>query len=250
LSGLRLLVLGVGDAFSALSYSSCLALEAEGSWLLIDCPHPIRKILRDAGPAAGAPLDVGRIHAVALTHLHADHSSGLEGLAFFSRFLLGRRMPLLAHPDVLARLWDGHLAGSMARSVPAPGAPPVSHTLEEFFEVTPLREERPVQTGPFRVHCRPTVHSIPTTALLVQAAGRCLGYSADTAFDPTLIDWLAAADLIVHETHPAPMHTPYADLARLPTGLRARMRLIHYPDDFDLSASVIEPLRQGQSVGV
>jgi ribonuclease BN (tRNA processing enzyme) len=26
-----------------------------------------------------------------------------------------------------------------------------------------------------------------------------LGYSADTAYDPTLIDWLADADLIIHE---------------------------------------------------
>jgi len=112
-SGLRLLALGVGDAFSALYYSTCLALEAEGSWLLIDCPHPIRKILRESGLAAGVTLDVGQISAVVLTHLHADHSSGLEGLAFFAHYVLGRKVPLLAHPEVLARLWGGHLADSM-----------------------------------------------------------------------------------------------------------------------------------------
>ena len=32
--------------------------------------------------------------------------------------------------------------------------------------------------------------------------------------------------------------------------LRARMRLIHYPDDFDPAASVIEPLRQGRCYDV
>jgi ribonuclease BN (tRNA processing enzyme) len=249
-SGLRLLVLGVGDAFSALSYSSCLALEAEGSWLLIDCPHPIRKILREAGLAAGVALDVGQFGAVVLTHLHADHSSGLEGLAFFSHYLLRRRIPLLTHPDVLAHLWDGHLSGGMACSVSSPGDAPQCRGLDDFFEVLPLSEQGVVQTGPFRVRCRLTPHSVPTTALRIEAAGRCLGYSADTMFDPALIEWLSAADLIVHETHPAPTHTPYAELARLPADLRAKMRLIHYPDDFDTAGSVIEPLRQGQLLAV
>jgi ribonuclease BN (tRNA processing enzyme) len=250
LSGLRLLVLGVGDAFSALYYSTCLALEAEGSWLLVDCPHPIRKILRESSSAAGVPLDVGQLGALALTHLHADHSSGLEGLAFFARFIAGRRLPLLIHPEVQARLWEGHLAGSMECSIGHPGAAPVCRGLDEFFEVMPLGEDQPVQVGPFSVRCRRTLHSIPTTALQVRATGRCLGYSADTAYDPTLIEWLAPADLIVHETNPGLMHTPYEDLARLPAPLRAKMRLIHYPDDFDLAASAIEPLRQGQYLPV
>jgi hypothetical protein len=87
---------------------------------------------------------------------------------------------------------------------------------------------------------------VPTTALLVRAGGRCLGYSADTAYDPGLIEWLAAADLVIHETGEGGLHTPYADLAALPAGLRAKMRLIHYPDDFNLTASTIEPLSQGR----
>jgi ribonuclease BN (tRNA processing enzyme) len=248
LSGLRLLTLGVGDAFSALYYSTCLALEADGHWLLVDCPHPIRKILRESGLAAGISLDVEQIGALALTHLHADHSSGVEGLAFFARFLLGRRLPLLAHPEVLAHLWDNHLSGGMAAATLEPGTAPVYRRLEDFFEVRPLGEEQPVEVGPFSVLCRPTPHSIPTTALRIRAGGRCLGYSADTTFDPALIDWLAAADLIVHETNPGLMHTPYEDLARLPAAVRARMRLIHYPDTFDLAASAIEPLRQGQAL--
>jgi ribonuclease BN (tRNA processing enzyme) len=249
-SGLRLVALGVGDAFSALSYSTCLALEAAGSWLLVDCPHPIRKILREAGLAAGVTLDVPLFEAVVLTHLHADHSSGLEGLAFFARFAQKRRVPLLAHPEVLERLWDGHLAGSMEWSRGLPGSEPVRRRLEDFFEVRPLSEERPVAAGPFSVLCRRTIHSIPTTALRISAAGRCLGCSADTAFDPTLIDWLAAADLIVHETNHGGLHTPYEDLAALPAALRAKMRLIHYPDMFDRAASVIETLQQGQSCAV
>ena len=56
--GLRLLPLGIGNAFSAVSYSTCLALEVDGCWLLIDCPHPIRKMMREASTSAAVDLDV------------------------------------------------------------------------------------------------------------------------------------------------------------------------------------------------
>jgi ribonuclease BN (tRNA processing enzyme) len=216
-------------------------MEAEGMWLLIDGPHPIRKILREA---SGATLDVGNLAAVALTHLHADHASGLEGLGFYSRFVLGRRMPLLAHASVSDHLWTGHLAGSMQWSLNGPEQKPEERNLADFFELAPLSERQPTSFGPFRIYCRPTIHSIPTTALRVEAGGRTLAYSADTIFDPQLIDWLASADLIVHESSGGFMHTAYDRLATLPAELRAKMRVIHYPDDLDSSAIAIEPLRQ------
>jgi ribonuclease BN (tRNA processing enzyme) len=250
MSGPQLLAVGVGDAFSALYYSSCLALEAEGAWLLIDCPHPIRKMLREAGAAAGVALDVDQLTGVVLTHLHADHCSGLEGLGFFARYVLGRPVSLLAHPEVAARLWTNHLAAGMEWSVPGPGEPACQRRLEDFFNLILLAETGPMSMGPFSVQCRRTVHSIPTTALLIRAGGRCLGYSADTAFDPTLLAWLGEADLIVHEANLGPLHTPYEKLAALPANLRAKMRLIHYPDNLDLDASVIEPLRQGHLYAV
>ena len=129
-AGFRLLPLGVGDAFSALHYSSCLALESAGQWLLVDCPHPIRKMMREA---AGPDLDVGNFCAVALTHLHADHSSGLEGLGFYSRFELGRAMPLAVHASVAERLWTGHLAGSMQFSTSGRGKPVEEAIAGRFF---------------------------------------------------------------------------------------------------------------------
>jgi ribonuclease BN (tRNA processing enzyme) len=242
--GLSFIPLGTGDAFSARWYSSCLALEADGRWLLVDCPHPIRKMMKEASATAGVSLDVPDLLAVVVTHLHADHSSGLEGLGYFSHFALRRPMPLLAHELVVERLWDAHLAAGMERLLPAVGAPSREMHLEDYFAWTPLDHARPVTIGPFQVECRPTIHHIPTTALRIRAGGRTLGYSADTAFDPTLIAWLAEADLVLHETNFG-VHTPYERLAELPADLRARMRLIHYPDSFDLAASVIRPLEQG-----
>ena len=90
MSGARLLVLGVGDAFSARYYSSSFLVGAEGEWLLVDCPHPIRKILREGSAAAGLAVDLDDLTAIALTHLHADHCSGLETAGFYGRFVSGR----------------------------------------------------------------------------------------------------------------------------------------------------------------
>jgi ribonuclease BN (tRNA processing enzyme) len=250
MNSFRFIPLGVGDAFSARYYSSCLALEAEGTWLLIDCPHPIRKLMREASVAAGVELDADRIAAICLTHLHADHCSGLEGIGLFSRFLLDRRLTLLAHPRVSECLWQNHLADGMGRLFRVPGEPPEVRHLEDFFDLIPLSEAAPTQIGPFAIETRATRHTLPTTGFRIRAAGRCLGYSADTAFDLSLIEWLSVADLIVHESGPGLLHTPYEELAALPATLKNRMRLIHYPDDFEVSASVIEPLRQGHCYAV
>ena len=237
---MKLVPLGVGDAFSALWYSSCLALEHEERWILVDCPHPIRKMLHESD----AGVDLDRIEAVALTHLHADHASGLEGYGYFAHFALGRRAPIAAHPPVTERLWDGHLAAGMERLVT--GDQPARRSLGDYFELIPLHVGESIEVGPFTIECRPTRHHIATTAYLIRADGRTLGYSADTAFDPDLITWLSSADLIVHETNYGSQHTPYTELEKLPAELRAKMRLIHYPDDLDLSEPAIEPLVQGR----
>lgn len=232
--------LGVGDAFSALYYSSCLALEHDGRWLLVDCPHPIRKMMRECDVEG---LDLFHVDAVALTHLHADHASGLEGYGYFSHFAMGQKATIAAHPSVTERLWEGHLAAGMERlSEPGRAA---RRGLDDYFTIVPLAVGEVTTLGGFAIECRPTRHHIPTTAFRISMGGRTLGYSADTSFDRALVDWLAEADLVIHETNYG-THTPYADLAALPAELRAKMRLIHYPDDFDLAASVIEPLVQGR----
>ena len=94
----------MGDAFSALYYSTSLALiAADGWWLLVDCPHPIHKILREASLASGVELSVSKLAGVAITHLHADHASGLEGLGYYVKYVLrrGKQPDLFSGPRVL-----------------------------------------------------------------------------------------------------------------------------------------------------
>jgi len=236
---LSFIPLGVGDAFSARHYTSCVAVEADGRWLLVDCPHPIRKVLREGSASLPAPLDLPRFDAFVLTHLHSDHSSGVEGLGFYARYIVNTRPVLAAHPAVAGRLWE-RLAPGMDENDHA-----VRQALSDYFDVTLLDEGRPVRIGQFEISCRRTRHHVPTVALRIRAGGKTLGISSDTPFDPALIDWLAPADLILHETGDG-IHTSYGRLSELPEPVRRKMRLIHFADDFQPADGLIEPLVQGR----
>ena len=238
MSDLHFVPLGVGDAFSAKYYSSSILVESRGFRLLVDCPHPIRKMLSEnTGKAPIGNVDVADIDAVLLTHLHADHCSGLEGLIYFNHYRLGRKTRLYMHPIVREHLFDGCLGSGMDRARDDASAP--------VIELVDLSFDHPVAVGPFEVACRQTVHSRPTTAFRLHTSHRSLAVSADTSFDRGLIDWLAQADRFIHETN-LPPHTPYFELAKLPEEVRNKMWLIHYPDDFSQEQSQIELLRQGQ----
>lgn len=241
---LKLLALGVGDAFSGTYYSSCFVVGYGEHWLLVDCPHPIRKMLWEASKTAGLALDLDRVGAAVITHLHADHSSGIEPWLYFNHFVLGARKPLIiAHRDVAKNLWSGHLSAGMGQTMD--GDRVKTHELGDFAELAQMTESVPYSWGPFTISCRKNKHPVPTTALRIEAGGRSIGYSSDTCFDLDLIDWLKQSDLIVHETNVG-IHTRISDLLSLDRSVRKRMRLIHYPDTFDTASSEIEALEQGK----
>jgi ribonuclease BN (tRNA processing enzyme) len=243
---LTLLTLGTGDAFSKDRYSTALLVEYGQRRLLIDSPHPIRKMLCEADPG----LDVGHVDGLVLTHLHGDHASGVEGLAFAFHFGLRRRLPLLAHAGVAGPLWPTKLESSMAILLGPDRSPQPPKGFADYFDHVELTEGAPVSFGPFTVEVHPTVHHIPTWAVRISAGGATLAYSADTAFDQGLFDWLCAADLVVHETNLGPAHTPYATLCALPEPVRAKMRLVAWPDGLRPEGGPVAPLRVGERIAV
>lgn len=237
-------VLGVGDTFTARHSTSALLLVADGFALAVDCPDRYRAVLRAAGERAARPLALESIDHVLITHVHGDHMNGLEGVAWYKHFAEGKRVRLVCSPEVRAAIWSGRLAASMSRLWN--GAEFHEKRFEDYFEHVPLAWDGETAVGPFRLRAYRTRHHIPTSALLVEAGGACLGYSADTAFDPALIEFLAAADLIIHETNLGPAHTPYDELAKLPADLRGRMRLIHFPDEMVGMPTTIPMLSEGE----
>jgi ribonuclease BN (tRNA processing enzyme) len=246
--GFDVIALGVGDTFSERHRTAALVLEHDGFRLAVDCPDRYRGALRHAGDVAGRLLPIESIDDVFVTHVHGDHVNGLEGIAFYKRFAEQKRVRLHTTVEVREVLWERRLRAAMETLWD--GARFQALGFDDYFEFTASPWNAEFEIGPFRVTLRRTRHHVPTAAMLVRAGGSTFGYSSDTAFDPDLIAFLSPANVIVHETNFGPAHTSYADLLSLPEDVRRRMRLIHYPDVFDTTASEITCLAEGDVLRV
>ncbi len=244
----EVLTLGVGDAFSMKYHPTAFVLGVDGYHLAVDCPDSYEAVLKEATDSSGIDLTISDIDAVLITHLHGDHVNGLEMFAYRRFFYEGKRLRLVCSPEVRSVIWEHRLQCSMG--VLFDGSQFNEMHFDDYFDYVPLEWSRETNIGPFEITARATKHHIPTSALLVKAAGRAWGYSCDTAFDPGLIDFLNQADLIFHETNLGHAHTSYEELAALPPNVREKMRLVHYSDDFDTTSPEVAALSQGALLGV
>ncbi len=248
MGSLTIRVVGVGDAFTALHHNACLLVESGGTRLLVDAPPALARALKDLSTKDPlAPVSLDDVDHVLITHLHGDHCGGLEQLLFWRRFVTHRKATLHAIPAVLEQVWETRLRGGMDTLLDASGRFSTL-SLEDYAVVSPLGPGASL-IGDLAVEWRPTIHHIPTSALRFKAGSSTFGYSADTAFDPTLVEWLSAADLFFHETNLG-VHTPLASLVSLPEATRARMKLIHYPDFHDVEGSPIPCAREGERIAL
>ena len=243
---MKLYVLGVGDTFSERHVTHALLLEHDGFKLAIDCPDSYRRVLKQARDRNGSEaLDLFAIDDVLITHIHGDHMNGLEGVGYFKHFAQKKPVQLHTIAPVKEGLWERRLGAPMGQLLTPDGG---ARTLafQDYFAWNELAVTTSTRVGPFEIEARVTKHHVPTSALFVRCGSASLGISSDTAFDPTLIDWLARADVIVHETNYGPAHTAYADLLGLDVAVKKRMHLIHYPDELDVAKSEIPALLEGQ----
>jgi ribonuclease BN (tRNA processing enzyme) len=240
-----LVVVGTGDAFSATRFGSSAVLLAPRGQVLVDAPEGIMRALANAAQRSGRAIGPGTVHDILLTHLHGDHAGGLESFGFW-RWLEHRRsgMPkprLHTHAACAARLWE-RLAPAMDQGGAA--------RLSDYYNVHVLPEGGAADVAGLSVRHRLGIHRVPSCGFLVSDGTRTLGWSGDTAWDPAHVEWLSAADLVVHETSPAPEHTPVEHLNGLPEPLRRRMALVHMGDGFDPASTSIRVLAQGELVRV
>ncbi|MCP4759780.1 MAG: hypothetical protein GY894_01330 [Planctomycetes bacterium] len=244
---MKLIVTGIGDAFSALHYGSSGIIDAGSGLVAIDCPGAVLAMYRAAASCSGVELGFNQLHDIILTHLHGDHSNGLETIGFARRYCEeeGTRPRLHALPEVLDRVWE-----KLAPAMDGASQGGTLSTLEDYFEPRPLDPEGVVRIAGMDVRCRRTRHSIPTAGLLFCGAGGTLGWSGDTEFERAHIEWLAEADCIVHECGGHSMHTKWEELDGLPAQIKSRIRLIHRPDDDVDHGGVMKPLIEGEVIDI
>ncbi len=257
-------ILGVGDYFTEIHNHTSFVINASGSFTLVDCPDGLPKVLHEANQVADMGVRVEKVDHIILTHLHGDHSNGLEGLAFFKRFVQRGGKPFIySIREVLRDLWPQKLKAAMKQLYLGPSGKIGSLSvrelmrqsarmrLEDYFTPVPLEFDQVNLVNNLSVEIRYVKHHLPTFGLKVTFGGKALGYSGDTYFDPTLIAFLQDCDMIIHEcdmwqtTPHRGIHTDYNQLLRLPESVKQKMFLIHYADTASEHGSDLKLLREG-----
>jgi ribonuclease BN (tRNA processing enzyme) len=156
-------------------------------------------------------VDPLEVDTVVLSHLHGDHFAGLPFLLLEGRLVSGRDDPLniVGPMETGARLrvaMDALFAGS------SPEKLPYRVRIREY-EAT-----RPVIAGDFKVTAFPALHSPGSNpyAVRVEAGGKVVAYSGDSAWTPGLVEAARGAALFICEAYtrdtPLPNHLDYKTL--------------------------------------
>jgi ribonuclease BN (tRNA processing enzyme) len=227
--------LGVGDAFTERFWYSYMLLNIDGRELLIDAPAYIPKMLAYNNHKGEQEVTIDRYRELLITHMHADHTGGIEELSYWQYFATDNPMKLYAPKWMLQDIWTT-LRPAMEES--ARGDDGLA-ALDWFFEPVPL--DNPHDFGGFTVESRPIIKHYPRTiAYKFDFGGTKLGYSADTGFDEGLIEWLDECDMVLHECRFGEvmvlggdirmLHTSIEDLLTLPESFQEKTLLYHYAD--------------------
>jgi len=188
---MKLTIVGSGDAFgSGGRLNTCFLLETAKATLLVDCGASALPALKKQG------IDLNRIDAIILSHLHGDHFGGIPFFLLDSQLLARREKPLLiAGPP-----------GARAR---------IDAALEVFFPKSTGSKWRfswIVKEIPVGIQTDVLGHSLitnevihqsgaPSTALRVTDGRACFAYSGDTEWTDTLLPIANAADLFICECY-------------------------------------------------
>ena len=257
-------ILGVGDCFTEIHNYSSFVIHADGRFTLVDCPDGLPRILREANGVSDIGVRLERIDHIILTHLHGDHANGLEGLAFFKRFYQGGAKPTLySMGDVFKDLWPQKLKAAMKQLYSGPSEKIRSLSarqfqkacdrvaFEDYFTPVTLSFDKINEVNNLQVEIYPVKHHLPTFGLKATYGGKSLGYSSDTFFDPSLIEFLKDCDMIIHECdiqrvrpHQG-IHTDYNELVKLPAAIKEKLFLIHYPDTASQQDLDLKLLQEG-----
>jgi len=255
---------GAGGAFSRRYGTTCaeLHLPDRTRWL-IDCGRQAPDQLHAAG------VSWHDITGQIVTHVHGDHTYGLEDFAF-SRFFYdvdgvasirsgGPRIQLVCHDAVREEVWES-LAPSLRYT---PDRPPGRGTLDTYFEpiaasatVAPLGNAwdhaQTFVSGQLSVVMRETMHvpGKPSTSVEIALApeGRRIAWwSGDSTVDAALLTVLEPrTSVFFHDCtfidYPGQVHGAFQELEQLPEVVRNKMVLMHHEDDLEQHRARAEAL--------
>jgi len=225
-----------------------------------------RVLLFDAGAGVlrgltAAGSDPSRVAHVFVTHLHSDHTVGLDEL-LFGAWTIGRDRPLVVHgPDGIEPMVAG-LQAAFERDVAIragglEGADPRGATARTVVvEPGVVHRERGIRVDAFAVEHGSWEHAY---GYRVEGAGRVVVISGDTSPTDAVVDACDGCDVLVHEVYStagwrarpeafrayhAAFHTSGEQLGRLAARARPRLLVLTHLLFFDQPpAQILEEVR-------
>lgn len=180
---MRLTVLGCAGTFPGPdSGCSSYLIEHDGYSLLLDMGNGSLGELQRF-------TDLRKLDAVFVSHLHGDHCLDLVTYTYARRY----------HPDgdspPLALFGPAKLEARLCNSFdkPIPGG------IDDVFAFHVVADREPIELGPFRLMPRLVEHPVECYGVRVEAGGRSLAYSADTAPVASLVDLARGVDVFLAE---------------------------------------------------
>lgn len=163
--------------------------------------HDGYRIVLDLGNGALGQLqrhvDLDAVDAVLLSHLHGDHCLDLCAYAVARRYFLD-------HPPRLPVFGPAGTSGRLAAAYD----PFSRDDLRDVFAFTRI-EAGGRELGPFTITFARVNHPVETYAMRLEAAGRVLTYSADTAPSEALVGLATGSDVLLCEaTYPHGTEAP------------------------------------------
>lgn len=219
---LVLLGTGGGPLPSPARFPSSQAIAVNGKLLVIDCGNGVAKQLNAAG------LDARDMTHLLVTHHHVDHTADL-GYLPIAAWIGGRTEPISVYgPPPTVGALDALIKGyaeDLAHRGRSTGRP----SFDSLCRVRDIDQPGVVEESDgVRISCAFVDHPPFEIALAyrVDAGGRSVVVSGDTAPTAALVDLARGADVLVHEVvHPRILET--AALGTNATTIEAHLRRNH-----------------------
>lgn len=181
--------------------------------------------------------DFRELSGIVITHLHLDHILDLYSAYYALRYGTGSKGPTGLEVYAPAGA-EAHLAQLLS--------PASNDGFGGYFDFRVVRSGDKIAILPFVLTFRRTVHPVETLAVRVEANGRSLVYTSDTAWSDALVGFAEGANVLIAEAslqEPDPVgqsvHMTAEEAGRLARDARVgRLVLTHLRPELDPTVSM------------
>jgi len=171
-------------------------------------------VLVDIGGGVLGPLQnyirLEDLHAVWISHLHADHFADMPLLYYAFAFAEKpmRKIPILG-PAGWARRVEEFVRSSS------------EHRMSDFFQVVELKDRGIAEIGDLKIQARSVEHAVPAFGLTARFGERRLAYTGDSGPCDNLVTLARGARILIAECFATEIEIPSVHLSPEDAGLVA-----------------------------